>query len=148
MSKKKVATKAPAKAAAKPAAPAKAAKPEKLAKKSKAALAKEQEEAAAAAAAAATANSEDAEDAEDLEESASSGGRNASAEALAAAAGSGEISASLKNFRHHPDMENFYRFIYENDLRLEALAILDEVLQEKGAKRQATAKGAPAARAR
>lgn len=42
-----------------------------------------------------------------------------------------ETSVSFKNFRHHPDMENFYRFIYENDLRYEALAIIDEVLTEK-----------------
>lgn len=128
MSKKKTTTKMPAKAA-------KTAKPEKVTKKSKAALAAEakaQEEAAKAAAA----NTEEAEDADDLEEGSSGSGRSASAEALAAAAGSGEISASLKNFRHHPDMENFYRFIYENDLRLEALAILDEVLQEKSAKKQ------------
>jgi hypothetical protein len=42
-----------------------------------------------------------------------------------------EMSASFKNFRHHPDMENFYRFIYENDLRHEALAIIDEIMEEK-----------------
>jgi hypothetical protein len=28
-------------------------------------------------------------------------------------------------------MENFYRFIYENDLRLEALAIIEEIMREK-----------------
>ena len=33
-----------------------------------------------------------------------------------------------KNFRNHPDMENFFRFIYENDLRLEALHIIDEII--------------------
>jgi hypothetical protein len=48
---------------------------------------------------------------------------------------SAEASGSLKNFRHHPDMENFYRFIYENDLRLEALVILDEMLNAKRMKR-------------
>ncbi len=47
------------------------------------------------------------------------------------ASGSTEISASFKNFRHHPDMENFYRFIYENDLRHEALAIIDVIQAEK-----------------
>lgn len=63
----------------------------------------------------------------------SSGG---SAEALAAATSSPtEMSASFKNFRHHPDMENFYRFIYENDLRHEALAIIDEIMVEKQNKR-------------
>ena len=42
-----------------------------------------------------------------------------------------ESSVSFKNFRHHPDMENFYRFIYENDLRYEALGIIDQVLTER-----------------
>lgn len=49
--------------------------------------------------------------------------------------GGGEFSLSLKNFRHHPDLENFYRFIYENDLRAEALAILDQELVLKMHKR-------------
>ncbi len=51
----------------------------------------------------------------------------APAAVTAAAAGltpaiSREESAPMtpKNFRNHPDMENFFRFIYENDLRLEA----------------------------
>lgn len=42
-----------------------------------------------------------------------------------------EGSVSYKNFRHHPDMENFFRFIYENDLRFEALSILEQILQQK-----------------
>ncbi len=46
-----------------------------------------------------------------------------------------ETNSSLKNFRHHPDMENFYRFIYENDLRFEALAIIDDILIEKNNKK-------------
>jgi hypothetical protein len=45
-----------------------------------------------------------------------------------------EVSASIKNFRHHPDMENFYRFIYENDLRFEALSYLDQLMKEKKSK--------------
>lgn len=36
-----------------------------------------------------------------------------------------------KNFRHHPDMENFYRFIHENDLRTEALEIIDAILDQR-----------------
>lgn len=80
------------------------------------------------------AKAEGAEDeAEEEEErssaSSSSGGGNAAA--LAAATGSTEMSASLKNFRHHPDMENFYRFIFENDLRLEALAIINDMMVER-----------------
>jgi len=73
------------------------------------------------------------DDAEEEEETksvaASSGGGNAAA--LAAATGSTEMSASFKNFRHHPDMENFYRFIFENDLRLEALAIINDMMVER-----------------
>ncbi len=54
------------------------------------------------------------------------------AAALAAATGTPtEMSASFKNFRHHPDMENFYRFIFDNDLRHEALAIIDTIIHEK-----------------
>jgi hypothetical protein len=41
-----------------------------------------------------------------------------------------------KNFRNHPDMENFFRFIYENDLRLEALQIIDQIIVERRARRK------------
>jgi hypothetical protein len=37
----------------------------------------------------------------------------------------------LKNFRHHPDIENFYRFIYENDLRYEGLEIIDHMMSQR-----------------
>src|SRR4051812_6572458 len=75
---------------------------------------------------------EEQEDAAAAESSSQSG----NAAALAAATGnSTEMSASFKNFRHHPDMENFYRFIYENDLRHEALAIIDEIMVEKAQRR-------------
>ncbi len=82
-------------------------------------------------------------DAEELEEqqdavqaAASTSAEGGNAAAIAAANGSTEMSASFKNFRHHPDMENFYRFIYENDLRHEALAIIDEIILQKQARRQ------------
>lgn len=74
-------------------------------------------------------------------EAASGGGGNAAA--LAAASGSSEMSASFKNFRHHPDMENFYRFIYENDLRHEALAIIDDIMVMKAQKKAGKATKAP-----
>src|SRR5689334_13031300 len=65
---------------------------------------------------------------EQEDEAAASESSQGNAAALAAATGGPtEMSASFKNFRHHPDMENFYRFIYENDLRHEALAIIDEI---------------------
>jgi hypothetical protein len=38
-----------------------------------------------------------------------------------------------KNFRQQVDMEAFYRFVNDNDLRVEALAILDEVRAAKNA---------------
>ena len=90
-----------------------------------------------------------ADDQEELEEQAeeaasSSAGGGGNDAALAAVAGGTEMSASLKNFRHHPDMENFYTFIFENDLRHEALAIIDTMQAQKqtrklvkGAKAQA-----------
>lgn len=70
------------------------------------------------------------EDADEEHEAAAAGGQG-NAAALAAANGHSEISASFKNFRHHPDMENFYRFIFENDLRQEALSIIDRILVDK-----------------
>lgn len=50
---------------------------------------------------------------------------------------SGLSASTLKSFRHHPEMENFYRFVYENDLRYEALKLLDQMLVEKRAKKAA-----------
>lgn len=73
---------------------------------------------------------ENEEEEEETSDSSNSGGGNAAALAAATNSG-GEMSASFKNFRHHPDMENFYRFIYENDLRQEALTILNEMMVEK-----------------
>ncbi len=82
--------------------------------------------------AALSAEADELEDAEEDAEASSGSGGNAAA---LAAAGGGEMSASFKNFRHHPDMENFYRFIFENDLRHEALAIIDEIIVDKAEKR-------------
>lgn len=102
--------------------------PKKGAKASKAELL--EAEATALLAKSAEGSEDDAEEEEERSSaSASSGGGNAAA--LAAATGSTEMSASFKNFRHHPDMENFYRFIYENDLRLEALAIINDMMVER-----------------
>ena len=88
---------------------------------------------------AATAPSVDTDELEEQEDAAAeASGQNSNAAALAAAAGGQtEMSASFKNFRHHPDMENFYRFIFENDLRHEALAIIDEIMLDKQQKRLA-----------
>lgn len=43
------------------------------------------------------------------------------------------IPASLKKFRQSPEIEGFYRFIYENDLRTEAFAIVDDISQKRAA---------------
>ncbi len=45
-----------------------------------------------------------------------------------------------KNFRNHPDMENFFRFIYENDLRFEALGIIDEIISARAIRRAGAGK--------
>lgn len=42
-----------------------------------------------------------------------------------------------KNFRQQADMEAFYRFVHENDLREDALAILDTVRAQKAAMKAA-----------
>ena len=36
-----------------------------------------------------------------------------------------------KNFRQQADMEAFYRFVHENDLREQALEILDKVRSQR-----------------
>ena len=43
------------------------------------------------------------------------------------------IPASLKKFRQSPEIEGFYRFIYENDLRTEAFEIVDNISQARNA---------------
>lgn len=74
---------------------------------------------------------------EDLESETAPGMEGAdAASSLAAASRPDGGTVGLKNFRHHPDMENFYRFIHENDLRFEALQLLDEVMMQKQALRQ------------
>ncbi len=90
---------------------------------------------------AAEVSDEDAEEEEELAAASSSSG-GGSAAALAAVATGTEVTTSLKNFRHHPDMENFYRFIYENDLRIEALQILDEIMAQRQVRKEV--KGAKA----
>ncbi|MCM0605206.1 MAG: hypothetical protein KA715_03890 [Xanthomonadaceae bacterium] len=71
-------------------------------------------------------------DQEEAEEQAEAANFQKSSANEAEEAAGGEVSLSFKNFRHHPEMENFYRFIYENDLRYEALAIIDQVTISKG----------------
>mgnify|MGYP001552562018 CR=1 FL=1 len=42
-----------------------------------------------------------------------------------------------KNFRQQADMEAFYRFVHENDLREEALTIFDQVRGQKAVQKAA-----------
>ena len=133
----------------KKAAPAKATKPstatkaEKPAKAGKASLKAAAEEEAPPAP---KTTEEGDEDVDEDEAAASSGGGGGGNAAALAAAGSGEMSASFKNFRHHPDMENFYRFIFENDLRHEALAIMNQMVQQKQAEKATKKPAAPASK--
>ncbi|MBF0208771.1 MAG: hypothetical protein HQK53_18040 [Oligoflexia bacterium] len=38
------------------------------------------------------------------------------------------LNGNLRNFRHSHDVENFYRFVYEHDLRREAKIIFDHIM--------------------
>lgn len=40
-----------------------------------------------------------------------------------------EKTSPIKTFRSNPDIENFYRFVYENNLRKEAKLCLDTVVK-------------------
>lgn len=54
------------------------------------------------------------------------------------------IPTSAKKFRQSPEVEGFYRFIYENDLQKEAYEILDRIIIDRKSKKQAAAKAAKA----
>ena len=45
------------------------------------------------------------------------------------------IPTSLKKFRQSPEIEGFYRFIFENDLQKEAYEILDLIIVQRKAKK-------------
>lgn len=55
---------------------------------------------------------------------------------------SDSLPTSIKKFRQSPEIEGFYRFIYENDLQKEAFDILGQIMsRRKQAKSEARAKG-------
>jgi hypothetical protein len=62
---------------------------------------------------------------------------------------SDNLPTSLKKFRQSPEIEGFYRFIFENDLQKEAFEILERIIQARKAKKgqavKAGATDAPAA---
>ena len=47
------------------------------------------------------------------------------------------LPTSTKKFRQSPEIEGFYRFIYENDLRQEAVGVLDRILLRRRDEREA-----------
>ena len=48
---------------------------------------------------------------------------------------SDSLPSSLKKFRRSPEIEGFYRFIYENDLQKEAYLILERIVAERKAEK-------------
>jgi len=48
---------------------------------------------------------------------------------------SDSLPTSMKKFRQSPEIEGFYRFVYENDLQREALEILERIVQRRKAAR-------------
>lgn len=54
---------------------------------------------------------------------------------------SDSLPTSTKKFRQSPEIEGFYRFIFENDLRSEAADILDKIIQRRREEREEAARG-------
>lgn len=52
------------------------------------------------------------------------------------------VPTSLKKFRQSPEIEGFYRFIFENDLQKEAYEILDKIINQRKQKKQLEKKAA------
>lgn len=48
---------------------------------------------------------------------------------------SDSLPTSLKKFRQSPEIEGFYRFIFENDLQKEAFEILDRIIMDRKSKK-------------
>ena len=53
----------------------------------------------------------------------------------------------MKKFRQSPEIEGFYRFVFENDLQSEAYDILDRIVERRKALRPAKGAAAKAAQA-
>lgn len=51
---------------------------------------------------------------------------------------SDNLPTSTKKFRQSPEIEGFYRFIYENDLRTEAVEVLDQILARRREERDSS----------
>jgi hypothetical protein len=57
---------------------------------------------------------------------------------------SDSLPTSLKKFRQSPEIEGFYRFVYENDLQKESYDILDKIIIARKAKKADAKKEAQA----
>lgn len=55
---------------------------------------------------------------------------------------SDSLPTSTKKFRQSPEIEGFYRFIFENDLRTEAYDILDQIILRRKEERDEAARNA------
>lgn len=53
---------------------------------------------------------------------------------------SDSLPSSLKKFRQSPEIEGFYRFVFENDLQAEALVVLDQIIGRRKAEKAAAKK--------
>ncbi len=57
---------------------------------------------------------------------------------------SDNLPSSTKKFRQSPEIEGFYRFVFENDLQSEAFDILEQIIakrkEEKASKKAAKRK--------
>src|SRR3954466_809269 len=59
---------------------------------------------------------------------------------------SDSLPTSIKKFRQSPEIEGFYRFVFENDLQAEAFDILDQIVERRKAARGASKANAAAAK--
>lgn len=49
---------------------------------------------------------------------------------------SDNLPTSTKKFRQSPEIEGFYRFVFENDLRAESNEILEQIIARRKAERE------------
>ena len=59
---------------------------------------------------------------------------------------SDNLPTSTKKFRQSPEIEGFYRFVYENDLRVESYEILGRIIIRRRMEREEQARAARAAK--
>lgn len=55
---------------------------------------------------------------------------------------SDNLPTSTKKFRQSPEIEGFYRFIFENDLRAEGFEVLNTIIARRKAERDEATKAA------